>query len=62
MKIIKIFQPKNVIFTAVKNRCMLLGHVFVMRTVPMHKITVIHTVDTEVWLRMSHKCQVCITN
>ena len=30
MKIVKIFQPKIVIFTAVKNRCMLHGRVFVM--------------------------------
>ena len=30
MKIVKKIQPKIVIFTAVKNRCMLHGHVFVM--------------------------------
>ena len=30
MKKVKQFQPKIVIFTAVKNRCMLHGHVFVM--------------------------------
>ena len=30
MKIIKEFQPKIVIFTAVKNRCMFHGRVFVM--------------------------------
>ena len=30
MKIVKQFQPKIVIFTAVKNRCMLDGSVFVM--------------------------------
>ena len=30
MKIVKQFQPKIVIFTAVKNCCMLHGHVFVM--------------------------------
>ena len=30
MKIVKKFQPKIVIFTAVKNRCMLHGRVFVM--------------------------------
>ena len=30
MKIVKQFQPKIVIFTAVKNRCMLHGRVFVM--------------------------------
>ena len=32
MKIIKKFQPKIVIFTAVKNRCMLHGRVFIMIT------------------------------
>ena len=30
MKIVKQFQPKIVIFTAVKNRCMLHGRVFIM--------------------------------
>ena len=30
MKVVKIFQPKIVIFTEVKNRCMLHGRVFVM--------------------------------
>ena len=30
MKIVKIFQPKIVIFTAVKYRCILHGNVFVM--------------------------------
>ena len=30
MKIVKIFQLKIAIFTAVKNRCMLHGRVFVM--------------------------------
>ena len=30
MKIVKKFQPKIVIFTAVKNQCMLHGRVFVM--------------------------------
>ena len=30
MKIAKRFLPKIVIFTAVKNRCILHGHVFVM--------------------------------
>ena len=30
MKIVKKFKPKTVIFTAVKNRCMLHGRVFVM--------------------------------
>ena len=30
MKIVKTFQLKIVIFTAVKDRCMLHGHVFVM--------------------------------
>ena len=30
MKIVKNFQMKIVIFTAVKNRCMLHGRVFVM--------------------------------
>ena len=30
MKIVKQFQLKNVIFTAVKNRCILHGHGFVM--------------------------------
>ena len=33
MKIVKKFQPKIVIFTAMKNRCMLNGRVFVMRRV-----------------------------
>ena len=32
MKIVKTFQPKIVIFTAVKNRCMLHRRVFVMMT------------------------------
>ena len=32
MKIVKIFQLKIVILTAVKNRCMLHGRVIVMRT------------------------------
>ena len=32
MKIMKTFQPKIVIFIAVKNRCMLHGHVFVVHT------------------------------
>ena len=31
MKIVKIFQMKIVIFTAVKNRCILHGRVFVMK-------------------------------
>ena len=31
MKIVKKFQLKIVIFTDVKNRCMLHGHVFVMK-------------------------------
>ena len=30
MKIVKTFQPKMIIFTAMKNRCMLHGRVFVM--------------------------------
>ena len=30
MKKVKLFQPKIVIFTAVKNSCMLHGRVFVM--------------------------------
>ena len=30
MKIVKRFRPKITIFTAVKNRCMLHGRVFVM--------------------------------
>ena len=34
MKIVKIIQMKIVIFTAVKNRCMLHGRVFVMRNPP----------------------------
>ena len=40
MKIVKTFQPKIVIFTAVKNRCMLHGRVFEMGTfggwLPLH--------------------------
>ena len=32
MKIVKTFQLKIVIFTAVKNRCLLHGRVFVMST------------------------------
>ena len=34
MKIVKNIQPKSVIFTDVKNRCMLHGRVFVMRAMP----------------------------
>ena len=34
MKIVKTFQQKNVIFTAVKNRCKLHGRVFVMLIFP----------------------------
>ena len=34
MKIVKTIQLKIVIFTAVKNRCMLNGRVFVMNFMP----------------------------
>ena len=36
MKIVKNFQLKIVIFTAVKNRCILNGRVFVMTKLPTH--------------------------
>ena len=35
MKIVKTIQPKIVIFTDVKNRCMLHGRVFAMVSSPM---------------------------
>ena len=35
MKIVKKFQMKIVIFTAVKNRCILHGRVFVMSIIPI---------------------------
>ena len=43
MKIIKKNQPKIVIFTAVKNRCLLHGRVFVMNIeeVPQNIVNVI---------------------
>ena len=43
MKIVKKFQPKIVIFTAVKNRCMLHGRVFVM------KHTLVSQTAHEIW-------------
>ena len=36
MKIVKKFQPKIVVFTSVKNRCMLYGRVFVMFYITDH--------------------------
>ena len=37
MKIVKNFQMKIVIFTAVRNRCMLHGRVFVMIIMEVYK-------------------------
>ena len=45
MKIVKQLQPKIVIFTAVKNRCMLHGRVFVMDA----------TVETLFWYTLFYR-------
>ena len=49
MKIVKTIQMKTVIFTAVKSRCILHGHVFVMNVSSLY-LTFTWKAELKIWL------------